>query len=299
MNSFKITIKPTRNPSILKFEANSFLVKQNGYEYANIDQAGASPLAQQLFYLPFVKTVYISGNFVAIEKYDIASWNEVQEALADSIEEYLNSGRVAVMEPETTSIPITCYAESTPNPAVMKFVANKKLVLFPVECKGVREADGVPLAQALFRFPYVKEVFIDGNYVSIIKTGDVDWNEVMMELREFLTNYLGSGGEVVSPTYPVLVNLTKGRNAQIEEGLDETSQQIIAILEEYVKPAVASDGGNIVFDSYDETEKTVKVILQGACNGCPSSTYTLKSGIETMLKTMLQDKVVEVIALNG
>ena len=81
--------------------------------------------------------------------------------------------------------------------------------------------------------------------------------------------------------------------------LDETSQEIVDILEEYVKPAVASDGGNIMFKSYDKDSKTVNVILQGACSGCPSSTYTLKNGIETMLKNMMGDKVNEVVALNG
>ena len=80
---------------------------------------------------------------------------------------------------------------------------------------------------------------------------------------------------------------------------DDTSNQIIAILEEYVKPAVASDGGNIMFQSYEEESKTVNVVLQGACSGCPSSTFTLKNGIETMLKNMLGDKVNEVVALNG
>ena len=83
------------------------------------------------------------------------------------------------------------------------------------------------------------------------------------------------------------------------ETLDDTSKQIVNILEEYVKPAVASDGGNIQFESYDETTKTVKVILQGACSGCPSSTFTLKNGIENMLKEMLAGKVESVVALNG
>ncbi|MEP4881807.1 NifU family protein, partial [Maribacter dokdonensis] len=98
-----------------------------------------------------------------------------------------------------------------------------------------------------------------------------------------------------------------GAEAQVSETitaestveLDETSQEIVDILEEYVKPAVASDGGNIMFQSYDTDSKTVNVILQGACSGCPSSTFTLKNGIETMLKNMMGDKVNEVVALNG
>ena len=81
------------------------------------------------------------------------------------------------------------------------------------------------------------------------------------------------------------------------DNLDTTSQQIINILEEYVKPAVAADGGNILFDSYDEENKLVKVILQGSCNGCPSSTFTLKNGIENMLKSMLNDEAIIVEAI--
>ncbi|MGB5435887.1 MAG: NifU family protein, partial [Maribacter sp.] len=98
----------------------------------------------------------------------------------------------------------------------------------------------------------------------------------------------------ISPSH---ANITKSMASQ--EPMDDTSQQIIDILEEYVKPAVASDGGNILFQSYEVETKTVNVILQGACSGCPSSTYTLKNGIETMLKNMMGDKVHEVVALNG
>ena len=99
----------------------------------------------------------------------------------------------------------------------------------------------------------------------------------------------------------LLENTEKLEKQQISnfDNLDTTSQQIINILEEYVKPAVAADGGNILFDSYDEKEKRVKVVLQGACNGCPSSTFTLKSGIENMLKDMLKDENIKVEAING
>ena len=307
MNKIEIQIKPTNRPAIVKFEANKFISRDKNYEFRNVDEAANSPLAKQLFYLPFTKTVYISGNFIAIERYDIVQWPEVQEEVAEQIENYLNSGEpVIIEESDSKKVPVTVYAESTPNPAAMKFVVNKKLVLAPYEFKNIEEAKPSPLATGLFHFPFVKEVFIDENYVSILKYDIAEWNDVAMELREYLREYLENGKEIVTDE-AISVQGTK-QDANAPEAvparpdlshLDDTSQQIVAILEEYVKPAVASDGGNIMFDSYDETSGKVKVVLQGACSGCPSSTFTLKNGIETMLKNMLQDKVSEVIAING
>ncbi len=98
MEKFNISIKQTHQPSILKFEANRFILNHNDYEYTNIDEAKNSPLAKQLFYLPFIKTVYISGNFIAIEKYDVVGWKEVQNEVAKQIENYLNSGKTVVNE---------------------------------------------------------------------------------------------------------------------------------------------------------------------------------------------------------
>ncbi|MBT8318993.1 MAG: NifU family protein, partial [Gramella sp.] len=159
-----------------------------------------------------------------------------------------------------------------------------------------------PLVQKLFHFPFVKEVFIDENYISIQKYDMADWNEITMELREFIRTYLEDGNEVLNADSitPAATETTQEEEAKPSyEDLDDTSQQIVAILDEYIKPAVASDGGNILFDSYNEENKTVKVILQGACSGCPSSTMTLKSGIETMLRDMLRGKVEYVEAVNG
>src|SRR5210317_618075 len=125
MPDFNIHIEPTNSKNIVKFVANSFLTQASSYEFKNIDEAKSSPLVQQLFHLPFVKTVYISQNFIAIEKYDIVSWTDVENEVADSIASYLNSGKSVIIEKETTrKTPVTIYAESTPNPLVMKFVAN-------------------------------------------------------------------------------------------------------------------------------------------------------------------------------
>ncbi|MDG3582559.1 NifU family protein [Galbibacter pacificus] len=306
MEAFKIKIQPTNRPAIIKFEANKFLTRKQNYEFKNVDEAKNSPLAKQLFYLPFTKTVYISGNFVAIERYDIVEWPDVQNEVAEQIENYLNSGEPVIIEDENTpsKIPVTVYAESTPNPAALKFVCNKKLVLVTYEFKNIEEAKDSPLATGLFHFPFVKEVFIDENYISILKYDIAQWDDIVVELREYIRLHIEEGKDIVNENATAKSTksqtTTAANNKSVDTAnLDDTSKQIVDILEEYVKPAVASDGGNILFQSYDESSKTVNVILQGACSGCPSSTFTLKNGIENMLKSMLNDKVNEVVAING
>lgn len=298
MKEYNITVVPTNNPKIIKLEANHFLVKGN-YEYKNIDEAKNSPLAQQLFYLPFIKTVYISSNFVALERFDIVEWNDVKDEVAQQLVEYLNAGEAVVNEEDVKKKqPITVYAEVTPNPAVMKFVSNKRIVPSTYEFKNIDEAKDSPLAIELFHFPFVKEVFMDENYVSVTKYEVADWEEINMQLREFIRDYLADGKDVVTAEAIQKSKETVEQKA-VQTDYDDTSLQIIDILEEYVKPAVASDGGNILFQSYEEQSGTVSVILQGACSGCPSSTFTLKNGIETMLKNMMGEKIKEVVALNG
>lgn len=299
MKEFNITVIATNNPAILKFETNHFITKGKNYEFASIDEARNSPLAQQLFYLPFIKTVYISGNFIALERFDIISWDDVKDEVAQQLVEYLNSGEpIIIEEVGAKKIAVTIYAEVTPNPAVLKFVANSRIVPATFEFKNIDEAIDSELALKLFQLPYVKEVFMDENYVSITKYDVADWNEVSPELRALIRDFIAEGGEAVAPeSTPINRNLLAATTEATN--LDDTSKEIIAILEEYVKPAVASDGGNILFQSYEEESKTVNVILQGACSGCPSSTFTLKNGIENMLKNMMGDKVNEVVAING
>lgn len=297
----KISIKKTQNPKILKFELSDFITQNQNFEFKNIDEAKNSPLAQQLFYLPFVKTIYISGNFIAIERYDIVNWDDVQDAVAEQIENFINTGGVLIISSEHSikKSPISVYGETTPNPASLKFVINKALSKTAVEFKNSDETNPSPLAKELFKFDYVKEIFIYENYISITKCESITWDEITLELRTFIKEFIENGGVVIDETQ--IVHSEKHIIQQIKnfDTLNTTSQQIINILEEYVKPAVAADGGNILFDSFDETSKIVKVILQGACNGCPSSTFTLKSGIENMLKEMLNDKDIIVEAING
>jgi len=297
----KITVKETQNPTILKFEFEDFITKNESFEFKNIDEAKASPLAQQLFYLPFVKTVYISGNFIAIERFSIVDWNDVKDAVAEQIEEYVNNGGVIINldENKPKKQPITVYGETTPNPSALKFVVSRMLTKNAIEYKNIDETASSPLAKELFKFPYVKEIFIDENYISVTKYDLNSWDEITLELRTFIKQYIENGGIVLDET--VVANAEKQEQIKNEafDKLDVTSQQIINILEEYVKPAVAADGGNIAFESFDEESKVVKVILQGACSGCPSSTFTLKSGIENMLKSMLNDNNIQVEAINA
>jgi len=299
MTSYTVSIQPTSNEFIIKFELNQFITQHQSFEFNNIDEATASPLAQQLFYLPFVKKVYISGNFIAVERYNIVIWQDVQEEVAEQIANYLNEDGVVIIDSssERKKVPVTVYAESTPNPSAMKFVANKKLVTSTNEFTSIDDAENSPFATELFHFPFVKSVFLDENYVSITKFDVADWKDITMELREFIRSYIENGKEIVSAS--ITANKDVETLDKEFEKLDDTSKEIINILEEYVKPAVASDGGNITFSSYNQESKIVKVILQGACSGCPSSTMTLKNGIESMLKEMLPGKIEMVEAING
>jgi len=200
-------------------------------------------------------------------------------------------------------IATTVYAESTPNPSVMKFVVNRAIIQGDsVEFMNLDEAKNAPLALKLFHFPFVKEVFIAKNFVSLTKYDMMEWDDIVMEIREFIREYLADGGIVIKEAVKSEVkDETQGTTQQSEEvkqeQLGEIETRIVEILEEYVAPAVESDGGNIRFISYEEGK--VSVLLQGACSGCPSSTVTLKQGIENMLKQMLPTLVTEVVAING
>ncbi|MCD8422942.1 NifU family protein [Tenacibaculum finnmarkense] len=297
MSTIKISIQETNNETILKFTSSTILVNGGSYEFNNIDEAKNSPLAQQLFYLPFVKKILITANFIAIQRYDIVQWEDVEEELREQIENYLKEGNKLVEEVSTKKDAVEVYAEVTPNPSVMKFGSNKALTQTDVEFKNIEEASkSSPLAQELFGFSFVKEIFISENYVSITKYDMIEWNEVHQEIRSFIRTYIQEGKTIIKE----LPKQQTKENVEIpKEDLTATEAEIVAILDEYIKPAVASDGGNIAFQSYNKDTKIVSVILQGACSGCPSSTVTLKNGIETMLKDMLPNKINQVVAING
>ncbi len=302
MQSFQITLETTNTPTVLKFVANQMLT-EGSFEYNTVEDASNSMLVQQLFHLPFIKKVFVSSNFIAIERYAIVEWIDVQEELQQIIETYLNkNGSLFTIATEVKKRPIQIYAESTPNPNVIKFVSNTLVTPQQIEVLSSEQAIGVPLAKALFNFPFVKHLFISDNYVSITKIDTIEWFEITNELRAFLKTYFEEEKPVIDKNYTPLVGKTETTptfEAISSENLDDISKEIISILDEYIKPAVTSDGGNIMFQSYDVNSKTVNVVLQGACSGCPSSTITLKNGIEATLKQLLPNKIEEVVAING
>ncbi len=194
-------------------------------------------------------------------------------------------------------VPVTIYAEMTPNPSTMKFVANKYLLISgeSVEFTSKAEAKGYsPLAEELFNFPFVKGVFIAANFVTITKTDGMDWDFVQMELREFIKNWIADGNDIlVQMPAPKPVETAKMKDPTKVYTPSEFDDAIKHLLDEYVRPAVENDGGAIDFRSYDEG--VVTVVLKGSCSGCPSSTQTLKGGIENLLKQHIPE-VTEVVA---
>ena len=295
MNTYIIKFKETSREEELEFYSNKLLIDKR-HTFNTIDEAKNFPLVQQIFYLPFVKKVVLNKKSVYIEKLNILKWEEVQDELCKQLSEFLNNGGKVSNIENKTKTPITVYAESTPNPNVMKFVLNKQLFKEVHEFKNVDDTKNAPIAQSLFNFPFVKEVFLDFNFISITLNSKYDWNENVMEIREFIRSYIQDGNTIIDENS--IKNIPSTLDLNIEK-LDDISKQIIEIIEKHVKPAVASDGGNIVFESYEKDTKNVNVILQGACSGCPSSTLTLKNGIETMLKEMMPGKIENVVALNG
>ncbi len=207
---------------------------------------------------------------------------------------------------ENIKVPVTVYAEMTPNPATMKFVANKMLLLtddnFVFE--SLEESKGYsPIAEALFNFPFVNSVFLQGNFITVTKTDNVDWDFIAMELREFIRDWIMNGKEVLimNPNKKVSVCETDTATTTTEGAEkkhilpSEYDEEIIGMLNEYVRPAVENDGGAIDYIGFENGVVTVE--LKGSCAGCPSSTQTLKGGIEALLKQNL-NYVTEVVALS-
>lgn len=199
-------------------------------------------------------------------------------------------------------VPVTIYAESTPNPSAMKFVCNMLLLEDGVVTyQNADEATSCPLAAQLFAFTGVKGVFITSNFITVTKAPDIDWFEITGILREFIRGFLASG-EKLFISIPLKLNLSdhelpvKGNDVQMETVATDNliiEKQIIQMLDEYVKPAVEQDGGAIHFRSF--SNGVVTVALKGSCSGCPSSTITLKAGIENLLKQLVPE-VTEVVA---
>jgi Fe-S cluster biogenesis protein NfuA len=201
-----------------------------------------------------------------------------------------------------TEIPYIIYAEETPNPASLKFVANRLLLVSgaSADYESAAEATDAPLPLRLFQFPFVKRVFISSNYVAVIKHDSVEWEEVRDQIRVFITDYLNKGNAVINklPEKKVAKDSsfkeTVTINTQHAAPGNEVENKIIEVLEQYIRPAVEQDGGLITFK--DLKDGVVTVQMRGSCSGCPSSTMTLKAGIEALLKRLLPNDVKEVVS---
>lgn len=290
-----IIIEPTENPKVMKFVADYNLIP-GSLELDRDSDFTEIPLARELFKYPFVERIFITANFIAVAKQDGVDWENVAEPLQHIIEDELHQNPRIYQQKNSEEYLV--YAEMTPNPMVMKFVSSKPLLDGFIEVKSPREAAEVPLAQAIFgEFNFAREVFISDNFVAVTKNVSVEWHEVMVTVRDFVANYLQNGGEVSKTAAQKHESPAAATVAKRE--YTETEQKISDILDEYVAPAVAGDGGKISLMEYDAETKTAKMLLQGACSGCPSSTATLKGGIENLLKQFVPELVEKVEAVNG
>lgn len=182
---------------------------------------------------------------------------------------------------------ISIYTEMTPNPETMKFVANK--LLYPnksIDFPDAASTGPSPLAAELFTFPFIRGVFIASNFVTLTKTNDTDWADVIPTIRQFLKEYLEDNRAVINEDEIKVAPVMSGDESDVVTRIKD-------LLENAVKPAVEMDGGAIQFKNYEDG--VVTVILQGSCSGCPSSMITLKSGIEGIMKRMIPE-VKEVVA---
>ncbi|MBD8084161.1 NifU family protein [Chryseobacterium caseinilyticum] len=289
-----ILIEPTENPKVMKFVADYNLIP-GSLELDRDSDVSEIPLAQELFNYPFVERIFITANFIAVAKQDTVEWEHVAESLKNVIEDELLANPRIYLQKKKEMYQI--YAEMTPNPNVMKFVSSQLLMDGFVEVKSRDQAQGVPLAEAIFtEFDFANEVFISDNFVAVTRDNSVEWHQVMMAVRGYIAEYLQSGGEIST------IEAQKHENPVekiINRDYTDDEQKISDILNEYVAPAVENDGGKISLMEYDGSTKTARMLLQGACSGCPSSTATLKGGIENILKQFVPELVERVEAVNG
>lgn len=200
---------------------------------------------------------------------------------------------------EAVKSPVMLYTEQTPNPETLKFVTNKMLYRGTADFKDEDIAkQWSELATALYAFPYVKGVYICNNFVTVTKEFNYAWEDIMLQLKEFIKAYVTEEKSIIHDGFEAaMAEIEAKESVHIYEGENgELVKKIKDLIDTYVKPAVEMDGGNIEFKSYHEG--IVTVVLQGSCSGCPSSTVTLKSGIEGMLKRMVPE-VTEVVSEMG
>jgi Fe-S cluster biogenesis protein NfuA len=174
------------------------------------------------------------------------------------------------------------YTEITPNPASLKFVVGRTLLAHgTADFPNVEATEDAPIAKKLFDFRFVDRVFVGANFITITKGADFTWEEVIPAVKDYLKNYLATDQPILVGKYE---ELTK---PAVHPEDDDVTSRIKSLLESHIRPAVAMDGGDIVFDSFDDG--VVKLVMQGSCSGCPSSTMTLKAGIENLLTRMVPE----------
>lgn len=191
--------------------------------------------------------------------------------------------------------PVMLYTEQTPNPEALKYVTNRMLYRGIADFKEKDlAASWSPMAASMMELPYVKSVYFNQNYVTVTKELNYDWEDIRLVLKEFIKEYIEQGGTVINEGFDAYVDtVNAAQHAQQFAGEDgEIAKRVKDLIDTYVKPAVESDGGNIEFKAFDKGR--VYVIMQGSCSGCPSSSVTLKAGIEGMLKRMIPE-VTEVV----
>ncbi|MBK7406674.1 MAG: NifU family protein [Saprospirales bacterium] len=200
----------------------------------------------------------------------------------------------------TAKSPVLLYTEQTPNPESLKFVTNRMLFHGTADFREEGLAnEWSPMAAELFAFSYVKGVYISNNFVTVTKEFNYGWEDIMLKLKDFIKNYVEAEKLIVTDGFAEAMQQIEQERGAGYEYSDEDAEIVTRVkdlIETYVKPAVEMDGGNIEFKSYDNG--TVCVIMQGSCSGCPSSTVTLKAGIEGMLKRMIPE-VKEVVSEMG
>jgi Fe-S cluster biogenesis protein NfuA len=202
--------------------------------------------------------------------------------------------------PETVQPPVMLYTEQTPNPETLKFVTNR--MLYPKSTADFKDSDRElaaewsPLAAALFARPEVKGVYICNNFVTVTKEFNFEWSDVMLELKTFLKKYIQDGASIIKVGYEAMKAEQEAAESTHTDSAEDSEivVKIKQLIDKYVRPAVEMDGGNIAFRSYQNG--VVQVAMQGSCSGCPSSSVTLKSGIENMLKRMIPE-IKEVVAI--
>ncbi len=288
----KLSIQTTDNPRVIKFVANKMFL-EGSLELDKNSDVSHIPLAKELFSFPFVTRLFITANFIAIAKDDSVEWDSIAMQLRDIILENINKNPQLILKKDYKPI---FFAENTPNPEVMKFVSEKPIINGFLELKSSQEAQEIPLAKGLFEFDFVKEIFINDNYIAITKNENTNWDNILDKIQNYLQDFFLNKQKAEK-----INGIFEKYQAQSfnNRGFTEIEEKINAILQEYVAPAVENDGGKISLIEFDEETKTAKMLLQGACSGCPSSTITLKNGIENLLKNFLPDIVENVEAING